>query len=375
MAEKKGFFRGLIDKISGTVSPSEDKTAIPGNETLAPDSSTTLPDAESATPDKTIVPESAGKIVSTDMDQEARPGFFERLKQGLSKTHSNLVGRIDSLVLGKKQIDAETLEELEEILIAADIGVATAVELIRMLEQRMKRNELKDGETLKKALKEEILARLLKQAAPLDTSAASPYVILVIGVNGVGKTTTIGKLASRFILEGKKVILAAGDTFRAAAAEQLEIWGKRAGADVIRHKEGADPSAVVFDACKAAIARKCDILIVDTAGRLHTKVNLMEEMKKIRRILGREIPGAPHETLLILDAATGQNAISQAKLFKESALVSGIALTKLDGTAKGGIVVAVSNEFKIPVRFIGVGESVDDLREFDPGQFVEALFQ
>ena len=375
MAEKKGFFRGLIDKISGTVSPSEDKTTIPGNETLAPDSSTTLPDAESAAPDKTIVPESAGKNVSTDMDQEARPGFFERLKQGLSKTHSNLVGRIDSLVLGKKQIDAETLEELEEILIAADIGVATAVELIRMLEQRMKRNELKDGETLKKALKEEILARLLKQAAPLDTSAASPYVILVIGVNGVGKTTTIGKLASRFILEGKKVILAAGDTFRAAAAEQLEIWGKRAGADVIRHKEGADPSAVVFDACKAAIARKCDILIVDTAGRLHTKVNLMEEMKKIRRILGREIPGAPHETLLILDAATGQNAISQAKLFKESALVSGIALTKLDGTAKGGIVVAVSNEFKIPVRFIGVGESVDDLREFDPGHFVEALFQ
>jgi len=375
MAEKKGFFRGLIDKISGTVSPSEDKTTIPGNEILAPDSSTTLPDAESAAPDKIIVPESAGKIVSTDMDQEARPGFFERLKQGLSKTHSNLVGRIDSLVLGKKQIDAETLEELEEILIAADIGVATAVALIRMLEQRMKRNELKDGETLKKALKEEILARLLKQAAPLDTSAASPYVILVIGVNGVGKTTTIGKLASRFILEGKKVILAAGDTFRAAAAEQLEIWGKRAGADVIRHKEGADPSAVVFDACKAAIARKCDILIVDTAGRLHTKVNLMEEMKKIRRILGREIPGAPHETLLILDAATGQNAISQAKLFKESALVSGIALTKLDGTAKGGIVVAVSNEFKIPVRFIGVGESVDDLREFDPGQFVEALFQ
>jgi fused signal recognition particle receptor len=224
-------------------------------------------------------------------------------------------------------------------------------------------------------LKEEILARLSWQSASLDTSLASPYVILVIGVNGVGKTTTIGKLASRYIAERKKVLLAAGDTFRAAAAEQLEIWGKRAGADVIRHKEGADPSAVVFDACKASIARKSDILIVDTAGRLHTKVNLMEEMKKIRRILGREIPGAPHETLLILDAATGQNAISQAKLFKESADVTGIALTKLDGTAKGGIVVAISNEFKIPVRFIGVGESVDDLRDFDPGQFVEALFQ
>jgi len=375
MAEKKGFFRGLIGKLSGAVSPAEEKTAVAERETLPPQVTTPLSVAESAAPDKAVVPESADKTVSVEKEKEARPGFFERLKQGLSKTHANLVGRIDSLVLGKKQIDADTLEELEEILITADIGVATAVELIRMLEQRLKRNELKDGETLKKALKEEILARLLKQSIPLDTSSASPYVILVIGVNGVGKTTTIGKLASRFILEGKSVILAAGDTFRAAAAEQLEIWGERAGADVIRHKEGADPSAVVFDACKAAVARKCDILIVDTAGRLHTKVNLMEEMKKIRRILGREIPGAPHETLLILDAATGQNAISQAKLFKESAFVSGIALTKLDGTAKGGIVLAVSNEFNIPVRFIGVGESVDDLRVFDPSQFVEALFQ
>jgi fused signal recognition particle receptor len=228
---------------------------------------------------------------------------------------------------------------------------------------------------LKRALKEEILARLSWQEAALNTSTATPYVILVIGVNGVGKTTTIGKLASRFAAQGKRVLLAAGDTFRAAAAEQLEIWGERAGAEVIRHKEGADPSAVVFDACKAALARNCDILIVDTAGRLHTKINLMEEMKKIRRILGRELPGAPHETLLILDAATGQNAISQAKLFKESAAVTGIALTKLDGTAKGGIVVAISNEFKIPVRFIGVGEGIDDLREFDPNQFVEALFQ
>jgi fused signal recognition particle receptor len=337
--EKKGFFRGLVDKIAGTA-PAADANAGAGETT-----------------------------------QDAAPGFFERLKRGLSKTHENLIGRIDSLVLGKKQIDADTLEELEEILITADIGVATAVELIRTLEQRLKRNELTDGEALKRALKEELLARLVWQAAPLDTSTASPFVILVIGVNGVGKTTTIGKLAGRFIADGKKVLLAAGDTFRAAAAEQLEIWGKRAGAEVIRHKEGADPSAVVFDACKAALARKSDILIVDTAGRLHTKVNLMEEMKKIRRVLGREIPGAPHETLLILDAATGQNAISQARLFKESADVTGIVLTKLDGTAKGGIVVAVSNEFNIPVRFIGVGEAVDDLREFAPAQFVEALFQ
>jgi fused signal recognition particle receptor len=370
--EKKGFFKGLMGKITGAVLPPEVKPTTPGEEKSSPDNHAGFsPAAEN----KAAVPPAATGTSTAEAEKAARPGFLDRLKMGLSKTHENLVGRIDSLVRGKKQIDGDTLEELEEILITADIGVTTAVELIRTLEQRLKRNELNDGETLKKALKEEILARLLWQGTPLDTASASPYVILVIGVNGVGKTTTIGKLASKYINEGKRVLLGAGDTFRAAAAEQLEIWGERAGADVIRHKEGADPSAVVFDACKAAVARKSDILIVDTAGRLHTKVNLMEEMKKIRRVLGREIPGAPHETLLILDAATGQNAISQARLFKESAGVTGIALTKLDGTAKGGIVVAVSNEFRIPVRFIGVGESVEDLREFDPAQFVEAIFQ
>jgi len=248
------------------------------------------------------------------------------------------------------------------------------MELVRSLEQRLKRNELQDAVALKQALKEEILTRLDRQSVPLDTESHSPYVIMVIGVNGVGKTTTIGKLAGRFTAGGRKVMLAAGDTFRAAAAEQLEIWGNRIGAEVIRHQEGSDPSAVAFDACRAASARKSDILMVDTAGRLHTKVNLMEEMKKIRRVLGREIPGAPHETLLVLDAATGQNAISQVRLFKEAAQVTGIVLTKLDGTAKGGIVVAISNEFSIPIRFIGVGESAEDLREFDPVQFVEALF-
>lgn len=337
--EKKGFFKGLVDKMTGAEAPG-------------------TRDAGTA----------------AEPERREGPGFFERLKTGLTRTHENLIGRIDVLLQGKKQIDADTLEELEEILITADIGVATAVELIRILEQRLKRNELQDGEALKRALKEEILARLSRQCAPLETDVHSPYVIMVIGVNGVGKTTTIGKLACRYTALGKKVLLAAGDTFRAAAAEQLEIWGERVGADVIRHQEGADPSAVAFDACRAALARKCDILMVDTAGRLHTKVNLMEEMKKIRRVLGREIPGAPHETLLVLDAATGQNAMSQAKLFKEAAGVTGVALTKLDGTAKGGIVVAVSNEFKIPVRFIGVGETADDLREFDPVQFVEALF-
>jgi fused signal recognition particle receptor len=337
--EKKGFFRGLVDKIAGANS--------------------------------SVLPET---ILSEERKDEGKPGFFERLKTGLSKTHENLVGRIDTLLLGKKQIDADTLEELEEILITADIGVATATELIRNLEQRLKRNELQNVDALKDALKEELLARLTKHSASLDTDRHSPFVIMVIGVNGVGKTTTIGKMACRFTAEGKKVLLAAGDTFRAAAAEQLEIWGNRVGVEVIRHQAGADPSAVVFDACKAALARKCDILLIDTAGRLHTKINLMEEMKKIRRVIGREIPGAPHETLLILDAATGQNAVSQTKLFKDAAFVSGIALTKLDGTAKGGIVIAVSNEFEIPVRYIGVGESAEDLREFDPAQFVEALF-
>ena len=337
--EKKGFFRGLVNKMTGAA-PSESDDACR----------------------------------SGGIEKGAGPGFFERLKSGLTKTHENLIGRIDTLLQGKKQIDADTLEELEEILITADIGVATAVELIRILEQRLKRNELQDAGVLKRVLKEELLNRLSRQCAPLEMGAYSPYVIMVIGVNGVGKTTTIGKLACRFTAQGKKVLLAAGDTFRAAAAEQLEIWGERAGADVIRHQEGSDPSAVVFDACRAALARNYDILMIDTAGRLHTKVNLMEEMKKIHRILGREIPGAPHETLLVLDAATGQNALAQAKLFKEAAGVTGVALTKLDGTAKGGIVVAVTNEYKIPVRFIGVGESAEDLREFDPAQFVEALF-
>lgn len=311
--------------------------------------------------------------------QESAPaekaGLFDRLKAGLKKTTDGLVGRIDALVLGKKEIDADTLEELEEILITSDIGVQTTVELIRHLEQRLSRNELKDGAALRGALKEEMLARLQSSHAPLRIEGPKPFVILVVGVNGVGKTTTIGKLAAKFTAEGKSVLLAAGDTFRAAAAEQLEIWGKRAGVAVVRHQEGADPSAVAFDACKAALGRGADILIVDTAGRLHTKVNLMEEMKKIHRVIGREIPDAPHETLLVLDGATGQNALSQARLFKESAGVTGIVMTKLDGTAKGGIVVAVSCEFALPVRYIGVGESVEDLREFEPQEFVDALFQ
>lgn len=352
--EKKGFFRGLMDKIG--LGGMDTEQASPGADVPVETSR-----------------EAAPALAAGETQQ--KPGFFERLKNGLKKTKDGLVGRIDALILGKKEIDADTLEELEEILITSDIGVKTTVELIRTLEQRLGRNELKDGEALRGALKEEIFNRLNSHHSILDVSGKKPFVLLVIGVNGVGKTTTIGKLASRFSSEGKKVLLAAADTFRAAAAEQLTTWGQRSGVDVIRHQEGADPSAVVFDACKAALAREVDILIVDTAGRLHTKVNLMEEMKKIRRIISREIPDAPHETLLVVDAATGQNAVSQARLFKEAAGVTGIALTKLDGTAKGGIVVAVSHEFALPVRYIGVGEAIDDLRDFDPREFTDALFQ
>jgi fused signal recognition particle receptor len=364
-AKKKGFFKGLIDKFTGAA-PETQETVEPVHDALDVQSIT---QAERPNNENVVTPS------AVVVEPPSKSGFFERLKLGLQKTKDGLIGRIDALVLGKKEIDADTLEELEEILITSDMGVKTTVELIRTLEQRLGRNELKDGQALRNALKEEILQRLTTHHSILDINSRQPFVMLVIGVNGVGKTTTIGKLASRFSASGKNVLLAAADTFRAAAAEQLVIWGERSGVDVIRHKEGADPSAVVFDACKAAVARNVDILIIDTAGRMHTKVNLMEEMKKIRRVIGREIPGAPHETLLVVDAATGQNAVSQARLFKEAAGVTGIALTKLDGTAKGGVVVAVSHEFALPVRYIGVGETIDDLRDFSPREFTDALFQ
>ena len=300
--------------------------------------------------------------------------LFQRMQQGLAKTRSSLVGRMDTLLGSHARLDDDFLEELEEILITADFGMQATQELVQALTVRLKEIDQSEPGQFHRVIGEEIRARLKTGRTEWPVPDSGPLVILVVGVNGVGKTTTIGKMAKQFTDQGKKVVLGAGDTFRAAAAEQLEIWGTRAGAEVIRHTEGSDPGAVVFDAAKAAVARKADVLILDTAGRLHTKVNLMEELKKIRRIVDREIPGAPHETLLVLDATTGQNALIQARMFQEAVEVSGIALTKLDGTAKGGIVVAINSQLDLPVRLIGVGEGVADLRPFDADEFVAALF-
>ncbi len=304
---------------------------------------------------------------------ENKKGFFGRLKERLTKTRETFVTRVDRLVLGKKEIDEDLLEELEEILITSDLGVMTTQVLIDSVQQKVKRKELDDPNRLKEYLQQEILRFLDVTKRTLDFSK-KPFVILVVGVNGVGKTTTIGKLAQRFQAQGKKVLLVAGDTFRAAAGEQLEIWAGRSGAEIIRQKEGSDPSAVVFDAVKAARAREIDIVLIDTAGRLHTRVNLMEELKKIHRVVQKEIPDGPHQTWLVLDATMGQNAISQARIFNEAMEINGIILTKLDGTAKGGIIVGICNELKIPIEYIGIGEKAEDLQPFNPEEFVRALF-
>ncbi|MFH1242951.1 MAG: signal recognition particle-docking protein FtsY [Pseudomonadota bacterium] len=301
--------------------------------------------------------------------------FFERLRQGLSKTRSTLTGRLDRLFLGKKEITDDLLDELEEILFTSDIGVSTTQQLIESLREKVARKELKDLDRLKTILRDHIHSFLqvteVEHAIP---APGEPLVIMVIGVNGVGKTTTIGKAAHIFKSQGKQVMLVAADTFRAAAIEQLLIWGDRAGAEVIRQDTGADPSAVVFDAVTAALSRKFDVVLVDTAGRLHTKTNLMEELQKIQRVTGKRLPGAPHEVWLVLDATTGQNAISQADMFNRAIGVTGIILTKLDGSAKGGIVVGISRQFGIPIRYIGIGEKLDDLRPFEAHDFVKALF-
>jgi fused signal recognition particle receptor len=306
-----------------------------------------------------------------ERDEEERDAA---LRDGLAKTRGGFVAKLGRL-LSKKKIDGEILGELEEVLLTADIGPKTAEKLFSAVQGALSRDELGDPEAVWARLREESGRILAVDSGPVDWDRAKPLVLLVLGVNGVGKTTTIGKIAAKLVGAGKKVILAAGDTFRAAATEQLEIWGQRAGAPVVKGKSGGDPSSVIFDAIKRAQAEGFDIVIADTAGRLHTKVDLMEELRKVRRVIDKAQPGAPHETWLVLDSTTGQNAIQQAKLFKEAMEVTGIVLTKLDGTAKGGVILGICDELAVPVRFIGIGEKVADLREFDPDSFVSALYE
>lgn len=314
----------------------------------------------------------AATEASAEIQPAAPTGFLARLKERLGKTRRSLAAGLEGLFSGQRRIDAELLDELEELLITADIGVQTTTALMGRISER--KAEIADAEQLKNALKEEILALVGTAAPPPPRDGAKPHVIMVVGVNGVGKTTTIGKLAARFTAAGEKVLIGAADTFRAAAGEQLAIWAQRSGADIVRHRENADPAAVAFDTIEAALARGVDVVLVDTAGRLHTKVNLMAELKKIQRTIDRKLPGAPHEVLLVLDATTGQNALTQAKLFQETVGITGIALTKLDGTAKGGIVISICNSLQIPLKYIGIGEKIEDLQDFDPEKFVAALF-
>ena len=305
-------------------------------------------------------------------NQEKSTGFLNRLRKGLSTTQKVLSTDINELFAGNRKIDDELLEELEELLITSDMGVRTTMDLIQSISK--KSSEISGADQLKKVLKEKILALLNSEKPYQEKITTGPHVIMVIGVNGVGKTTTIGKLSAKFVASGKKVIIAAADTFRAAAIEQLAIWAQRAGVEIVKHKEMSDPAAVAYDGIEAALARGADVVLVDTAGRIHTRKNLMEELKKIKRAISKKLPEAPHEILLVLDATTGQNALSQAELFNDALDVTGIALTKLDGTAKGGIVVSICSMLEIPLKYIGIGEKIEDLQEFDSVRFVDALF-
>lgn len=313
------------------------------------------------------------KASEVEEEEPAKMGFFSKIKSGLKKTRDNIMSGVENVLKSFTTIDEELYEELEEALIMADIGVETSVEIIDRLRQRVKEEKVHEVSEVKNLIIS-IISDMLKEDKS-ELVLSSPSVILVIGVNGVGKTTTIGKLANNYKKQGKSVILAAADTFRAAAIDQLEIWGERNGVPVIKHQENSDPGAVVFDAVQSAKARKADILICDTAGRLHNKKNLMDELAKIFKIISREYPEAQQEVFLVLDATTGQNALQQAKLFKEAANITGLVLTKLDGTAKGGIIIAIKNELKIPVRYVGVGEGIDDLQPFDEDEFARALFE
>ncbi len=352
--------QALAEQLQPEPAPEEPDYQIPVDVAVEAPSTAGTPPTESA-------------ATSEDLPDDSRPRFFRRLRERLSKTRQVLGSNLDRLFLGHKTIDLDLLDQLEELLITADLGVETSIELIDRTREKVKRRELTDPARLKAHLKEEMLALLTGVAPAAAPATAKPWVVMVIGVNGVGKTTTIAKLAHYDKQQGQKVLLVAADTFRAAAVEQLEIWGQRVGVPVIKQKTGADPAAVVFDGLQAALARGIDKVYIDTAGRLHTKVNLMEELKKVRRTAEKKIMGAPHEVLLVLDATTGQNAVSQARLFHEAIGVSGIVMTKLDGTAKGGVALGVVKETGLPITFIGVGEQMDDLRPFDPEAYLEAI--
>ena len=339
-----------------------------------PDSAAQQPAAAEAGVPQSPIEEDPAEFGSEPPGAEAGGGFFSRLRRGLGRTSDTLVQGMGTLFLGRKEIDEDLLEELESRLLMADVGVDATVEIIDHLTQRVARKELTHADALQAALQQELLDLLRPCESPLDTTGHSPYVILMVGVNGVGKTTTIGKLAKRFQAEGRSVMLAAGDTFRAAAVEQLQAWGDRNQVPVIAQHTGADSASVVFDGLQAARSRGVDILIADTAGRLHNKDNLMEELEKVVRVMAKLDPAAPHEVMLVLDAGTGQNALAQAAQFQQWVGVSGIALTKLDGTAKGGVIFAIAKKLGLPIRFIGVGETADDLRPFEAEQFIEALF-
>ena len=356
----------------------EEETPI--EETLVPDAVLEPASEIEAEPEMSL-PDTADEEDTLEEDEEEiqgndvpKRGFFKRLRQRLKGTREKFVHRIDRLVLGKRVIDEELLDELEEILITSDLGVKTTAMLLRQVADKVKRKELSDPAKLREQIRDEIRTVLNVEAPPFDYRAAKPFVIMIVGVNGTGKTTTTGKLANQLKRQGLKPMLVACDTFRAAAVEQLSIWAERVNAPIIKQKSGSDPSAVAFDALDAAVSRDVDVVLMDTAGRMHTKVNLMEELKKIHRTVSKKMPGDPHEVFLVLDASTGQNALSQAKLFKDEIGLTGLILTKLDGTAKGGIIAAICDELQIPVRYIGIGERVDDLRPFDPDEFTNALF-
>ncbi len=360
------------------------KTSTPtrekGDRNLGPAQASAKPPKVEALPSTDVQPDDSTKVpVAAEPTSAAPPVASKKdvagLRKGLAATRGGFMARLKALFVGKKEIDPAILEQMEEVMLTSDVGVKTTQAILDRLRDRLAKNELADSDAVWAALRAEATRILdVGQDSRVRDGKHKPMVVLMVGVNGVGKTTTIGKLATKWSAEGKKVVLAAGDTFRAAAVQQLEVWGKRVGAEVVKGKEGADPGAVAFEATKKAGELGADILLVDTAGRLHTKVNLMDEIKKVKRTIAKAMDGAPHETLLILDATTGQNALTQAALFKEALELTGLILTKLDGTAKGGVVLGICDELKVPVRYIGLGERAEDLREFVAVDFVEALF-